>query len=233
MDVAFCRSCHPTADMHGVDIVPETVKPHEGWPLLEGKVVCVTCHADPACGTGRMSEAPYWRGGPVTRIQDFCYRCHDREEYRRKDPHHDEDPAGCAACHTANEGELRVAVGKLCAECHVGTTLPSGEAGFIHAGVAEHMGKKPTGELPKEITLVDGAVGCVSCHDVHGGAVPSDKPASGLGAALRDRALASDWSGKVPEGARWPGDPVTGHLPMLALTVEDGALCRACHGDGP
>jgi len=76
--VATCRGCHPTADMHPVNMTPTDVTPHAGWPLDNGQVVCSTCHVEPAHDPEKYANLPkpWHRGGPYPVITDFCYQCH-------------------------------------------------------------------------------------------------------------------------------------------------------------
>jgi len=239
--VQTCRSCHPTADMHPVEMRPEEVQVHAGWPLEKGLVTCATCHAEPAHGGVYAQLPPPWhRGGPYKRITEFCYQCHQLHDYTRNDPHHPASPRSptdptCSACHSTlpktgaapTESNLRWDDTDACVVCHVGE---------VHYGVAMHVGRRVPDEiqatLPPSIALHDGDVTCWSCHEVHDG-VGSGKVGSKMGEALREAALKTQWK-DLPSDVVWPGSPVPAeHPPLLALPLEGGELCRACHGDGP
>jgi hypothetical protein len=178
--VATCRGCHPTADMHPVDLVPTAVHVPDAFPLEGGRVVCSTCHAEPAHG-GPALPPPYHRGGPYENPRDLCWSCHERAPFERTDPHRPlvpRDPTSptCSACHTTapvrgaapEQARLRLAIADTCtATCHLPTP---------HAGAAEHLGEivdaSVRSALPEGIALTgDGRIACFTCHEVHGDAV--------------------------------------------------------------
>ncbi len=239
--VETCTECHEDADMHPVGLVPDAVRVAEGWPLLEGAVSCWTCHTEPACAAGEPSPEPYLRGGAYERIQGFCYQCHDRETFTREDPHHPDErrselDSSCAACHTGlpetgaapEDARLREVEGGVCATCHVE---------HPHTGTEAHLHQPveavPRERIPAEVALAeDGRVRCWSCHEVH-----DETPEPGrrwhrghtLAQALRADAR-EGW--ELDDVEHWPCDDPGEHPPMLALPLEDGTLCHACHAEG-
>ena len=121
--VKTCRGCHPTADMHPVDIVPKRVSIAAGFPLDEGgRMTCATCHDEPGHGAAEAAlPGPWFRGGPYGSTTEFCHTCHKAEDLNRVDPHHprfEDDPLdpSCSACHmtkpedgaTPEESKLRL-----------------------------------------------------------------------------------------------------------------------------
>ena len=243
--VQTCRSCHPDADMHAVDVKPQTVHVAKGFPLHDGKLTCYTCHVEPAHGGDEVIPAPFHRGGPYENILGLCFQCHDRTTYSRHDPHHPQGPReesddSCAACHKgppetrvdAARARLREDPEAACRTCH---------EGWVHVGASTHVGKTVppaiAAKLPEEIALLDGRIACWTCHEVHTTHVEDrvdkrwrqDRP---LAEALRQGAVESEWD--LPDvPLDWPGMENEDHPPMLALPVVDGSLCHACHGDGP
>lgn len=235
-----CLACHPEGDPHPSDIVPEKVHVPEGWPLPGGKLACATCHAEPACAPDRAKDAPYLRGGNVTRTLEFCQRCHGSQGtgggplqgdastiFVRKSPHSPARPGDatdptCAACHTGAplpgappaQARLRTDPTAACRTCHVGE---------IHQGVPDHLGEilpaAMAATLPRELPLDDGAIACWTCHDVHGARTAEPPRRRALADALHTTALG--------------GAPSAHPTALLALPAADGSLCRACHGDGP
>jgi hypothetical protein len=236
--VETCRSCHPDADMHPVGMPPQDVHVPEGWPLEAGLVTCSTCHAEPAHGRELATlPSPWHRGGPYEPITGLCYQCHEAAEYTRTDPHHPRAPRDasdptCAACHTGlpetgaspAAARLRFATEDACVTCH---------AGSVHAGVEEHMGESmDPATAPGLVRMDDGTIACWTCHEIH-----DPKP---IEADRRDRsdgfralALSHDWAHLGGADVSWPGTSPPDHPPLLALSADDGALCRACHGEGP
>ncbi len=237
--VSTCRSCHPTADMHPVDLRPRDVPVPDGFPLEDGRMVCSTCHLEPAhrhvpemVEQTPEVESPWHRGGPYANTLAFCNTCHDPGELARENPHHGVNPPdptddACTACHTAApdpgasvaDAKLRLAPPAVCASCH--GTVP-------HAGAAEHFGQ----QMPEGVDLpsANGLIVCFTCHDVHGGG-PSGDVHSKLADSLTEVALATEWKG-VAEGMTLPGAERP-RPAMLAAPLEDGKLCRLCHGEGP
>lgn len=151
---------------------------------------------------------------------------------RRASPHHaavayDAEDPSCAACHVSvpprgtapSEARLRTEPARACATCH-----PSPP----HRGVVEHVGRTVRAtvrdSLPPSIALTDeGTVQCWTCHDVH----------AGVGAgALGTSRLAHAVRASLEVDGDWPGAPRP-RPALLALPLEGGALCRACHGAGP
>jgi hypothetical protein len=237
-----CKSCHEESDMHPVALAPKNVAVPDGWPLDEGIVSCWTCHTEPACAAGEPAEAPlYLRGGAFGRINDFCYRCHERQAYVREDPHHpmerrSADDSTCAACHVGlpepgaapEASKIREVEGGVCSTCHEPDT---------HLGTRSHMHERvepgPRGRMPEAVALpADGTVQCWSCHEVHDETpMPSRRWHRGhdLAQALRADAR-EEW--QLEDVERWPCDESGEHPPMLALPLEDGSLCHACHAEG-
>lgn len=226
---ATCRGCHPDADMHPTLMKPKDVKVPDSFPLENGAVSCATCHAEPSCDASRPTVAPYLRGGNPDRKADFCYRCHEPLSKTRKSPHEPAEVAktdgSCAACHNAipkagaapQDAALRLKPELACTTCHPGT---------IHAGVSEHLGARLdhelTGSAAADLPLGRNlTVQCWTCHNVHKAGEPAPKALTGLAARIQG-------TERPPSTATDPK-----HDPMLALPVDDGSLCRACHGDGP
>jgi hypothetical protein len=226
--VTACRECHPTADMHPVNVAPVAAVIPEGWPLHDGQVVCSTCHAEPSCGPGRMQEAPYWRGGPAARTREFCDRCHEPVRFERTNPHHpavaDNTDPSCAACH------VRAAAG--------------GRGGPAH-GRPDAVRQLPPGPRPRRRRrarrrdarpCARGAHARRRAHRLHHLPRRTRRDA-GAGAAVapRDRVARGVRRAGVgdapPDPASWPANEEA--TPLLARPVHDDALCASCHGALP
>lgn len=246
-----CLTCHPAGDPHPANQLPKRVHVPAGWPLLDGRVTCATCHADPSCAPDRDRDAPYLRGGNVSRAIQFCDRCHNDGALGRVDPHHprhasdNADPT-CAACHSGipakgaspEASRLRADPVDACMTCHTRD---------VHAGATEHLGEAVDATVTTPLPLAAGRViACWTCHDVHGDA-PSAGSTRRRAAADGIRALALQAPPALPvattegtpvlagAGPSTTGPSSTGvtHPPLLALPSADGSLCRSCHGDGP
>ena len=157
-------------------------------------------------------------------------------------PHHPEqrrDPedGSCSACHVAvpEEGvaaadaRLRDVEGGVCATCH----QPDPHLG-AHSHLHEALGDQLLASLPPQVApSAVGTVQCFSCHEVHDLTPPPGRrpdPQQPLATALRQQ-VREEWA--VEGQVAWPGeDEDPEHSPMLSLSIEDGSLCRACHGVG-
>lgn|GEM_PF-1711838 len=250
--IATCRGCHPTADMHPVGMSPRDVTVHAGWPLEDGKVTCATCHAEPAHGGEYAAlPAPCHRGGPYKPIAQLCAQCHDISAFVRKNPHHpvtprsSQDPT-CAACHTVppvtdalpDDAKLRLKPTEVCSTCHKSD---------IHLGSVAHLEKQLTpamrATLAGRLPLTDeDKIACWTCHEVHGDNSGGERRLRPIASALRSVALDKDWPELKDMTLSWPaagaaadadGGDTQAAPPLLALPDSNGALCSACHGDGP
>lgn len=164
-----------------------------GLPLApERKLECRTCH-----GLPNMERRPYaqidtrlpdfLRGGPYRKLEDFCYRCHDRDDYIRPNIHVMRNPDGslredhCTFCHEEVHRErrqplrrvdykLRLPPEKLCYGCHLKTP---------HFNALEHQSAKPEKALLQHLResqerlgvilplSAEGRVMCPTCHNPH------------------------------------------------------------------
>jgi hypothetical protein len=148
------------------------------------------------------------------------------------------DTEKCGACHNEDMSLSRSKL-ETCTLCHSTT---------VHSGAAEHLGAAPASVarwLPKQQPAPalplreDGGIFCGTCHLFHDPAVGSEQPlpagwvprATGLPEAVR-RALTAQWetvAHKYNESA--PGAQFTARSTRaLRLPVDDGSLCRRCHG---
>jgi len=254
-DMAACERCHPDTNFHLVDVEPEEVECPPELVLQDGVVACVTCHDEPACdGLPKDArETDHFRDGPYRKALDLCFRCHDREDYQRTDPHRDlrtkdgeRNDAVCIFCHQGVPDDeqdeavntLRVDPVELCKGCH---------AHQIHVGIPSHLKLLPETMRP----VVDrfnasteqpipigprGEVFCTSCHDPHPGleAIPVDTPPAKL-ARLRknNRAFRDDYT--LPRlraelGTITDADGTT--LTLMDGPAEKGGLLRVPADNG-
>lgn len=141
---AICLDCHDGQRAHaeshpigGVFTPDEYIRP-EGWPLVDGKLGCLTCH-DPllACDPSARrspSNPAFLRGPNVHDLQLFCANCHRRPPYKMFDPHRMVTEGNlvrqevCLFCHTrmldrnamrrVGKPALRTNQLSLCTGCH-------------------------------------------------------------------------------------------------------------------
>ena len=148
------------------------------------------------------------------------------------------DMEKCGACHNEDMSLSRSKL-ETCTLCHSAT---------FHSGTAEHLGAAPASVarmLPQEQPTPalplreDGGIFCGTCHLFHDPAVGSEQllssgwvpPATGLPEAVR-RALTAQWAhvahkyDESEAGARF----ATQGTKALRLPVNDGSLCKRCHG---
>jgi len=179
---------------HAVDIpYPDDWRQPDELPLsTERKLECRTCH-----GLKNMERRLYegidtkakdfLRGGPYPRLERFCYRCHDPEEFERPNIHIMLDDKGelredhCTYCHEElhkerdrplerSEYKLRLPPEKLCYGCHLKTP---------HFNALEHQASKPKEKMRKHLREAaerqgillplseSGTVMCATCHTPH------------------------------------------------------------------
>jgi hypothetical protein len=239
--VETCRGCHEDDDMHPVQLQPDRVPVPEAWPLTEGRVTCWTCHTEPACTAGGPAGEDYLRGGSFGRITEFCYHCHQPEVFEREDPHHpkerrSEADSTCTACHVGlpqtgaapEQARLREVEGGVCSTCHEPDP---------HYGTHDHLNALldtvPIERVPPQVALPsDGRVQCWSCHEVHD-ETPELARRWHRGHTLAQALRADEREAWELQGVEhWPCDDPGEHPPMLALPLEDGSLCHACHAEG-
>jgi len=155
-------------------------------------------------------------------------------------PHHSTEM--CAVCHNEDMSLQRSKL-ETCTLCHAET---------VHSGSAEHLrveavrvkqalaGKSDTDKVTLPLTD-DGRMWCGTCHLWHdpslgdawlpAGWVPPD---SGLPGAVRDGVTARwDALAAAHDQSKVDASFATTGTRALRLPVEDGTLCRHCHGAKP
>ena len=207
----LCR-CHfntQNAYWHPIDIDPlqnENVQIADDLPLFKGKISCFTCHDMFRQCRKRGIRISTLRGGPFQTRSEFCFKCHNRNDYDPLDPHIQIDQQGeilsdtCTYCHLESPAQLddpskRLTfigeLGLLCQRCH----MIKGN----HSGNVQHYGKTPKAktlvrmkamEVKHQVILpLDerGRMTCVTCHNPHAdGVIDRSRPAA-KGAELKFR----------------------------------------------
>ncbi len=176
--------------------------------LKDGQANCNTCHDVYRQCQSRLFDRQSLRGIPYPRKMDFCYRCHDREDYKKLNAHHQIQADGkldimiCLYCHLEKPDEKTATYKEvtfigdlktLCRRCH--------QIQGNHSGNFDHIGVKPS---PKALKIMDamkkqyhiilplaedGTMTCITCHNPHEkGVIPENKPsATGADSKYRHR----------------------------------------------
>jgi hypothetical protein len=141
------------------------------------------------------------------------------------------DPESCAACHDEDDDEqpLPIAsdeVAELCLGCHEGHQ----EAPFLHVvdGEAGGAGLR----IPSRWPLVDGELGCLTCHDIR---QQCDSDARRAGATARmlrryDPSQARSFCTVCHIDTAWAGSP---HRQLVGDGQADSQACLFCHEEEP
>lgn len=223
---ALCLTCHDgtraSREPHpiGRPAVSSRTTAPGGWPLVEGRLGCVTCHDfDQHCRpeTSRPAVNAYFlREGDALSGAAFCAKCHTGGD-TVLNPHKVAQVAAtgaqtCIFCHTrvpniADDGTrhgealLRNDVTQVCLGCHKPHADPS-PRGHLGAALTETV--RPEGAVQALLPVEAGRVTCATCHNPHPpGLFP---PGSAQEARSADAADAN-----------------------LNLRLQRAALCLACH----
>jgi predicted CXXCH cytochrome family protein len=169
---ALCNRCHSTpkvvGEMHPLSEVPASMKVPEGWPLLKGRMTCLTCHPP-----GHLEdEGRLLRGGPYPAREEFCVPCHDYSELAGTNPHlPPHKKKGCETCHigtpdlakdTAETVSFPTSVNLLCLRCHEDIPHPGGRLHTLFPG------DERAGRIPENLPLDRyRRITCTTCHNPH------------------------------------------------------------------
>lgn len=162
--------------------------------------------------------------------------------HRMVKPDGETDMDKCAACH---ETDLSLSRSKreTCTLCHAET---------LHAGAYAHLHAAPDklkqllsaahAEKPELPTAEDGGIFCGTCHLFHDPRLSEDKPLAtrrDVATIPFDKAVQSAIEAQWPAIAQKYKDENAGAAfapkatTALRLPVDDGTLCRHCHGSAP
>lgn len=181
----LCGRCHLTTNQvsHPSGFTPRSKLPAD-YPLdWKGDLTCSTCHEVHGKTHGLM------RGG--RRGRELCLSCHEANFFvRMRDQGASMMETGHLDARSINPGEAIDPFSRQCMECHgekSGGARPTvirnmvirhGGASLNHpigasyAKAVKFGGYRPESKISKNILLVGGLVGCVSCHEgyskVHG-----------------------------------------------------------------
>ncbi len=220
----ICSRCHDGViarnDVHPTGKEPsDTVTVPHAMPLREGRLTCGTCHDSSLQEGGekltsvRRVNPSFLRDGFTTR-NEFCFRCHHQDRYRRMNAHQQMSPSGslqvrsCLFCHSSLP-DVEVAgvetvafdtesLEDYCTVCHTGTR-------FIREHPAgEHLVEPPrdyyraieTAEerIGVRLPLHNDRITCATCHNPHQeGVIQDEAAAMGAGEKGRLRLQAGRW----------------------------------------
>jgi hypothetical protein len=210
----LCK-CHDNSlgsYIHPVDIVPSEGKRGKippDFPLIKGKLSCITCH-DLYLQCQETEKETSLRGAPFEKRAQFCFNCHNDKSYVMHDIHNQINEQGeliadkCLSCHHEKPdvdydrfGDIKLLenIEGVCQGCHA--------IGPNHAGNYNHMirpslkGLKKMKKAELEFGIIfpldeKGDMTCITCHNPHGkGVISEDKPAA-KGAGLKFKHRTTD-----------------------------------------
>ncbi|MFV2059059.1 MAG: hypothetical protein ACC653_00165 [Gammaproteobacteria bacterium] len=220
----LCDSCHQFIPVNLLNH-PVNLKPSKGMlrrmpPAYKktlssklarkGTMSCLTCHdvilqCTPAKFFNRGRNREFFRLGPFRSRTELCFKCHNKKNFKRFNPHKQIAKNGtikkstCYVCHQEvnklsklkSPKDLKFNVSdysKMCTGCHIWKPHPGGELAFgfkkkkaNHLVVASDLVRlQMKATLPKENLYVPlepktGKVHCATCHNVHQKGVIKDK----------------------------------------------------------
>jgi len=190
--LCWCHGYTSGTYIHPVDVMPsEKMKPRipDDLPLIEGKLVCATCHDIYAqCQDNKRTKvmnSKFLRGAPYPSRTELCFKCHDKKQYEMLDPHNQLDEAGdiielkCLYCHKKlpdakvsrfEDIELIGNMVPICKRCHA--AIDRHPAGQNHLRVPTAKTLKRMKDLIAERGIIlpldnEGKLTCATCHNPH------------------------------------------------------------------
>jgi hypothetical protein len=206
----LCKCHAPENYVHPVDIEPsQEIKaeiPAE-LPLQNGKITCLTCHDIYWQCQKRRVDKNSLRGKRFPKRSEFCYKCHNKADYRMLDIHSQLNADGkiiaekCLYCHTDLPAKNRMRyedlqfVGNLemiCQRCHNIRGRHAGNFNHLVKPSAAALARMQAMEKKFDIILPldkSGQLTCITCHNPHDkGVIRAESPAAkGAGSKYRQR----------------------------------------------
>ncbi len=210
--LCWCHGYDPGTYIHPVNVVPTEQKKDripDDMPLIEGKLVCSTCHDMYAqCQRDErtsLMNSNFLRGAPYPSRTTMCFKCHSKVQYQMLDPHDQLDEDGdiievkCLYCHnelpnvrTARYETIEL-VGNMvtiCKRCHFNVDRHPAGQNHLRVPTDRTLNRMNGLELQRGIILPlddDGKLTCVTCHNPHErGVLPADSR-GGRGASEKFR----------------------------------------------
>lgn len=206
----LCKCHTPRNYVHPVDIKPsepKRIKIPAELPLQKGKVTCLTCHDIYWQCQKRRVDKNSLRGARTPNRSEFCYKCHNKNDYMKLDIHHQINSQGkiivarCLYCHPDKPDESRARykdvkfVGDLtmlCQRCHMIRGNHSGNFNHLVRPSPDALAHMQAMEKKFDIILPldeNGKMTCITCHNPHDkGVIRAESPAAkGAGSKYRHR----------------------------------------------
>ncbi len=220
----LCQSCHQYIPVnlfnHSVKIKPGQKMlarmPIEFKKTLQSKLVkkdtmsCLTCHdvimqCTPSQFFNKGRNSEFFRLGPFRSRTDLCFKCHNKNKFKRFNPHNQISKTGivktntCYVCHAEvsklsklnSSKDLSFNVSdysKMCTGCHIWKPHPGGELAFgFRKKTANHLVKASDLVLLQmklmlgknkvyfPLEPITGKVHCATCHNIHEAGVIKNK----------------------------------------------------------
>jgi predicted CXXCH cytochrome family protein len=213
---ALCLQCHDghvaRAERHPIGRsfdAPNVVKP-QGWPTVDGRLGCVTCHdIVRAClhaGQRPTQNLGFVRGYDANAPLQQCANCHETAAFHKYNPHKmvtadgQVREASCRFCHTramphgdvtrTGASALRADRITLCISCHH-THVDYFDPGHIGATVPPamkaYMARRDGAAAPVRFPLGQhDRVVCSTCHNPHEAGVFAPQSPLSFGARRLD-----------------------------------------------
>ena len=178
-----CTAVHRKKSMLS-DAMLDTIPPD--WPHADGIISCLTCHAVQVQmhvnAIAEKENRNFLRGAVSGDLSSFCFNCHDKERFKKTDPHQgsmsNEKQSYCYRCHTGDlpsgfdicfEASLKTKSPSLCLGCH--GDVSTGH--MVHEQLEAESLEKYEAPLLRledegiELPLADGRMHCATCHNPH------------------------------------------------------------------
>ena len=221
-----CNRCHGSSPSPCMKVHPESLKLSEimkntiddDWPLEKETITCLTCHAARlqmyANNKVKNENNNFLRRVESNNLVDFCFVCHQKERFKKINPHQLTNRDICFRCHTESlslglevsfESSVKTKDPSLCLGCHGNMSEKHLEhILFEKDKIDKHkMILESLQHEGYELPLADGKMHCSTCHNQHPKGVIGRKEAA-IGA---------------------------GEEHFLRLPTKD--LCAVCHTDKP
>jgi hypothetical protein len=211
----LCR-CHysdSASYIHPVDVAPSQdlkARIPAAFPLQEGKITCSTCHdifvqcEDKPTERIFLKEQKFLRGAPYDTNIGICFKCHNKDQYQRYNPHRQLNAKKeilkqtCLYCHAEipdvkktnlKDAKLIGNMDALCIRCHIAEPRQ-----VFHS---KHL-RKPSYEVLSSIKNMEahgiflplsqeGRITCATCHNPHEKGVIPDRRLAARGAGQKKR----------------------------------------------